>query len=214
MQRFFELLVDLLAPRRCPSCDALAETWCAACGAPGAAEADAIGDVPLFAGGDYDGSLAAAIQRFKYRSRPDLARPLAQLIVARALPRLRVPGAVFVPVPLHFARLVERGFNQSALIARELSRAASARTLPRLLTRVRDTGRQAELDRREREANVKDAFRVGTSRLPKAAFIVDDVVTTGATALACVAALERAGVEVHGICALAFTGKTRSARLA
>jgi ComF family protein len=166
----------------------------------------ALGGFPVLAGGAYEGALARAIQRLKYESRPDLARPLAALLVERCGSVLRQQNAALVPVPLHFSRLVERGFNQSALIARELARATGLCARPRLLLRVRDTGRQAELDREARARNVEAAFRVSGGPLPRAAFVVDDVVTTGATARACATVLEAAGVNVLGLCALARTG--------
>src|SRR5262249_55026611 len=108
----------------------------------------------------------------------------------------------WVPVPLHFERLVERGFNQSALVANGLARALNGRAYPRALQRARETVQQAKLGRVERLANLRDAFTVRA--LPQRSLVlVDDVVTTGATASSCVAALRAAGASVLAVVALA-----------
>jgi ComF family protein len=155
--------------------------------------------------GIYNGSLARAITRFKYEPRPELAAPLGRLL-ASAARRLVLPAdLVWAPVPLHFDRLVERGFNQSALLARELARATQRPMSARLLCRRRDTGHQVELGRSERAANVREAFEVRTTCPVGTVALVDDVVTTGATAEACIMALRQKEVSVQAVLALART---------
>ncbi len=109
-----------------------------------------------------------------------------------------VRGGILVPVPLHARRQRERGFNQSALLARALARAAAVPWRP-LLRRVADTPSQTAFDRRRRQANLKNAFALapGAALNPQQRYIlVDDVFTTGSTLNSCARALRRAGGEL------------------
>lgn len=108
-----------------------------------------------------------------------------------------VRGAVLVPVPLHPRKARERGYNQAALLAESLARAAGGGTrVEALLRRVVDTATQTAFDRRTRMGNLKNAFALA----PRAALIpdqhtilVDDVFTTGSTLNSCARTLRRAG---------------------
>lgn len=108
-----------------------------------------------------------------------------------------VRGAVLVPVPLHPRKERERGYNQSALLARHLCRAAGGGTrVQSLLRRVVDTQTQTVFDRHTRQANLKNAFALvrGAALNPRLHFIlVDDVFTTGSTLNSCARSLRRAG---------------------
>jgi ComF family protein len=139
----------------------------------------------------YGGALATAITRFKYQPAPELARELGLLLAGEAL-KLGITADAVVPVPLHPSRLFERGFNQAALLARPVARVLGASFLPRALRRVRNTAKQADLDRAARLRNVDGAF-CPRGRLGGTVLLVDDVRTTGATQDACAAALREAG---------------------
>jgi len=108
-----------------------------------------------------------------------------------------VRGAVLVPVPLHPRKERERGYNQSALLAENLARAAGGGTaVHALLRRVADTQTQTAFDRRTRQANLKNAFalvRGGGLNPRQHHILVDDVFTTGSTLNSCARALRRAG---------------------
>jgi ComF family protein len=108
-----------------------------------------------------------------------------------------VRGAVLVPVPLHPRKERERGYNQSALIAERLARAAAGGTaVASLLRRAVDTQTQTAFDRRTRQANLKNAFalRKGVSLNPAQHYLlVDDVFTTGSTLNGCARVLRRGG---------------------
>jgi ComF family protein len=191
----FELAAAALSPPRCAACDAavpLLHAFCRACATTvGAAEPCADG-VAAFA---YGGAIARAVARLKYERRPDLGRPLGDLLaraVAAAMPAL---GQVVVPVPLHQRRLAERGYNQAQLLACRVASHLAAPVRPLALRRTRDTPQQATLDRSSREANLRDAFAVRHAQriARQRVLLVDDVRTTGATLDACARALLRAG---------------------
>jgi ComF family protein len=208
---------DILAPPRCAACDAHVggrAVFCGACAATvekaavehdrgGGAERASAPDIAAFV---YGGAVARAITRFKYERRPDLARPLGDLLWRAVEPHAAShAGGVVVPVPLHAARLAERGYNQSALVSRVLARHLGAPWLPVALARTRDTPRQATLDRDARRANVDGAF---VARQPariagKRVLLVDDVRTTGATLRACERALLEAGAAAVAVAVVA-----------
>jgi ComF family protein len=200
-----EALLAVLAPPRCAACDAgvrLLAVFCPSC-AQSAAKANP-GEGPTSAALVYGGAVARAITRMKYEERPDLARPLGDLLWRALEPqRPLFRGAVVVPVPLHPSRLAERGFNQSALLARRVARHLRASFAPRALARIRETQQQVVLDRAARVANVAGAFEARSVRGStlvhgRLVLLVDDVSTTGATLDACEKALFRAGaLQVH-----------------
>jgi ComF family protein len=158
----------------------------------------------VFASSEYRAPIDHAIRRFKYESRPDFARALAALIPE---PPLDLGRALLVPVPLHPTRLAERGYNQSALLARRLARRFDVALSPLALQRIVATERQAGLGVGERERNVLGAFavRTGARVEGRPILLVDDVVTTGATARACIEALRRSGARPIAVLAIAMT---------
>jgi ComF family protein len=147
----------------------------------------------------YDERAACVVHALKYQGRRGLAPGLAAEL-ARV-----VPGAprtdLVMAVPLHSARRRERGYNQAGLLAEALAEAIGVPVIEGAIERARDTRPQARLDPRARRANVAGAFRVKQpGRLEgRNILLVDDVVTTGATLDACLAALERAGASAMGV---------------
>jgi ComF family protein len=136
---------------------------------------------------EFGGAIARAIRRLKWGRLPELGRPLGRLLPAEALGS----GDCVVPVPLHVRRLRARQFNQAALL---VLGSAGERRLPPLelggLERVRDTPPQSALGLAERRANLRGAFRALPDRVRgRRVVLVDDVLTTGATAEACTEAL-------------------------
>lgn len=114
---------------------------------------------------------------------------------------------VLVPVPLHYARLVSRGFNQSGWLAQTIGAAAGRPVLVDALVRTRRTPSQAGLAGRARRRNVLGAFKVRKGRLARIAdqrvLLIDDVLTTGATLSACTRALKQAGARHVDVLVLA-----------
>ena len=122
-----------------------------------------------------------------------LARPLGE-ILAEGYERYRLPADLIVPVPLHPARHSQRGFNQSLLLAEELSTHTHVPLNHRDLLRVRDTVSQVGLGAADRRTNVQGAFAWQGGLLKgQHVLLIDDVCTTGATMEACALALSSAG---------------------
>jgi ComF family protein len=142
--------------------------------------------------GAYDGVLRQLIHLFKYAKIATLAAPLADWM-ATALP-LDERFDLIVPVPLHWRRRWERGFNQSELLVKSLSRRTGI-SMAHPLTRRRSTAVQAGLSNAGRRRNIQGAFIAKRpARLDgKRILLIDDVMTTGATAAACAGALKRVG---------------------
>lgn len=136
----------------------------------------------------YGGALSEAIRACKYRGRVDRLRLLARLVVVR-LPKTAID--VVAPVPLHVARLRERGFDQAAILAQAVARALGRPCAIDLVTRVVDTPHLAGLDLAGRSAAIAGAFVAREQR--GHVLLVDDVYTTGATLGAAAAAVAAAG---------------------
>jgi len=146
--------------------------------------------------GPYEGTLRLLVHELKFHGRRRVAERLAEALLADVTVRAALTGAqVVVPVPLHPRRRRERGFNQSGLLARALARPHGLRVAEDALARREDTPPQTGLSAAGRRANVARAFVV--RRRPAVAgrivVLVDDVLTTGATARACARALVAAG---------------------
>ncbi len=198
--------LDWFLPPACLGCDESGHgLWCPRCVRtlpPALSEPLRLDGVLLVAAFPYAPPVSDAVRRLKYAGRTDLVPRLARLLPLDALARL-APNLV-IPVPLHRRRLAARGFNQSALLARALARRLRVACDPRAHKRQQDTPQQAGQDRTARLANVRGAFVVHrSSKLGlRRVLLVDDVVTTGATASGCIAVLERAGAEVVGVASL------------
>lgn len=220
-------VVDLIYPPRCPLCgEGLAaqtglcgECWaelvipsdpsCALCQRPfgggtvdeGAICAPCLADPPrhdgIAAGTLYNDASRRLVLSFKHGKRISLAPMLGRLIAAR-LPRGDGKWLV-VPVPLHRFRLWQRGFNQAALLGRELARQTNAELMVDGLLRRKSTPILGGLGRRARARALSGAIAVNPQRSGRIrgarVVLVDDVLTSGATSDACVSALKRAGAE-------------------
>lgn len=140
----------------------------------------------------YEEGLAFLVSRWKYRREENLVSTFAELWL-QATDGVRDVD-LLIPIPLHWRRLLSRGFNQSADLAEELARRLEIPLAhPRLLRRTRATAAQARAGRPERLANLREAFSVDGSLDRQRVALVDDVCTTGATGEAAAHALLRAG---------------------
>jgi ComF family protein len=216
--------LDFALPERCPACGAISADgakfcagcwaqllfmnppWCAACARPFAFEqtedamcATCLADPPLHDGiraaVAYNDVSAQIVLRLKYGGKIGLAKLIARQLV-RHLPDDR-NDIIVTPVPLHWTRLWSRSFNQSALIAQELSRLGGMKYCADLLMRTKRTPSMRGLSSKERQKAVAKAFVVNPAKLESIAgakiILVDDVLTTGATSDGCIKALKKAG---------------------
>ncbi len=207
-------VLDLLFPLRCVGCDRegrflcerchgdlrkLVRPYCSVCAEPAgpdpcewcASERPAIDGIraPYL----MEGAMRDAVHFFKYRDyragAPELGRMLAQHLDSRP-----IPADVIASVPLRWRRERERGYNQSALLARELGKLIDTPVDNRLLRRTRHDPPQVSLDGyEERRRNIEGAFECRAKLDGVTVLLIDDVVTTGSTMSACASSLKAAG---------------------
>lgn len=146
--------------------------------------------------GPYEQAYRIAIKVYKFMGRRKLAWPMGQMMadVITAEPGFW-PIDLLVSVPLSRNSMDQRGFNQTELLARQISRRLKAPFRSDIISRVREGSPQRELSREEREQNLKDAFVIANPALVsgKRIVLVDDVYTTGSTARECTRDLLAAG---------------------
>lgn len=227
-ERFAADTRDLLFPPHCPGCgESLGqdaggvlcpacrrdlplpgEPLCPGCGIAAAADAASFCpscrgrsamDAVVFAA-PYAGTAKELVHRFKYRADFAAGRVLARLLAERVDVALAGGVDLLVPVPLHRWRLAGRGFNQAALLAREIGRRLELPVAVAALRRAGNTRTLAGLRPEERSRELRGVFTV---RRPgqiadRRILLVDDVLTTGVTADGCCAALKAAGATWAG----------------
>ena len=154
--------------------------------------------------GPYDGALRDAILRAKQPGGEGVAETLGRVWATARRPQLLAAGAgAIVPVPLHWRRRWSRGFNQSEAVARGVAGVLGLPLLPFAMRRVRPTPKQVGTSRAERLRNVEGAF-APTLRLPRMRILlIDDVLTTGATASAASRAVLATGAAQVTVAVLA-----------
>ncbi|MBI1384169.1 MAG: ComF family protein [Rhizobiales bacterium] len=235
VRRLFASALDLLVPPTCLACRAPLAVPGRVCGGcwsridfitaprcdrlgiplpfdvgPSAVSAAALAAPPIYDRARivaaYDGVMRDMVHAFKYGDRHDATDLFAGWLV-RAAGDVIEPGDLVVPVPLDRWRLMERRYNQAALLAAALARATRCQYAPTLLERTRRTTSQVGLSASERVRNVAGAFRVARAwragLAGRRVLLVDDVVTTGATLDACARVLRRGGAASINVAALA-----------
>jgi ComF family protein len=180
----------------------MAGAKCDSCAMPWAAGGDSFRcisclDDPLPVGwteawGHYRGSLERVLHAFKFERHDFLDASLAELIAT--VVRDRDFDAI-VPVPMHRAKLRQRGYNQAELLGRALGRRLNLRCQSSMLRKRIDRSPQSTLPRKDRAANVRGAFAPSSRVRGRSILLVDDVCTTGETLRACAIALISAGAS-------------------
>lgn len=232
---FSRASLDLVYPTHCPACGVgtdeagalcgpcwakmpfITRPFCERLGTPFGFDVggpllspQAIAEPPVFgrsrAVALHEGDAKGFVHRLKYADRLDLARPMGRMMAASG--KEVIENATFlVPVPLHWTRRLWRRFNQSAVLAEEISRWSGVPVAGDVLVRRKRTSPQVGLTRAQRNANLQGAFAVrerGKLLISqKYLVLVDDVHTTGATLNACARVLLRAGAA--GVDVVTFT---------
>ena len=143
----------------------------------------------------FNGVIRQAVHELKYRNLRALAIPMAGLLHDYILEN-PMPGEVLVPVPLHRKRLRERGYNQSALLAKQLGKLTGMPVIDDCLIRQHHTPPQARTTNiDERRQNVVNAFSCSNGKLQgMKVILIDDVTTSGTTLNACAETLKKSGI--------------------
>jgi len=215
LERALDRAIDILFPRACAGCGAgpwpfcatctdelvpLRPPWCRRCGRPSPKDVDRCRDCPpspiasARAAFAYLGPARAAVHRLKFSGWRGVGEALAAALAATGPP----PADAVTWVPLAPRRRAERGFDQAHVLARALARELDLPAVA-FVRRTKATAPQARRTREERLEAMADAFTcIPHRRTPARLLLVDDVLTTGATASACAVALVEAGArEIH-----------------
>ncbi len=229
--------LDFILPPRCPACSdkilahgflcgscwgdlqPIAAPYCTICALPFEFETDegaiclaCVESEPEYnwarAAVLYDGLGKSVVLRLKHGGVSTCAPVMVQMMAA-ALKNAEFD--VIMPVPLHWSKMILRRFNQSLLLAKGLSKKLTTPLDAHSLSKIKKTKNQAGLSKRARFQNVASVFTVRESAAKtlkgKRVLLVDDVLTTGATASSCAKALKKVGVNSVGVIAFARVGK-------
>jgi len=166
----------------------------------------------VYSYGSYEGTLRELVHLFKYGGVTPLSAVFGRFL-SRALPR-ETAFDIVVPMPLHWFKKWQRGFNQSDLLARDIGKKWNV-PVRNVVRRKKATRPQSGLTNAKRRANMQGAFGMprGRSLAGMRVLLVDDVVTTGATASACARVLKRAGAAHVALLALARTDRRQAVEL-
>lgn len=223
----FEKILDYIYPPRCPVCDRISQTgicssckkkllridrdYCLKCGKPLTdSRKEYCPDCrrhhhvfdrnrALFS---YQGPLRISVYQIKYGNRRDFARVYGQEIAVTFSQWIRQRNITqIIPIPLHPSRYRERGYNQAAVIAREIGKNLGIPVKQHVLRRVKKTQPQKLLAGNYRNENLRQAFALYPKAFPgENVLLVDDIYTTGATLDAAAACLKKAGAKhVYGV---------------
>lgn len=215
VQTYGSLMADYLCPQCAKLYTPIRSPLCRKCGRPFATrhgvdhtcpdcELHPFGFDEARAAGLFDQTLKTIIHQYKYHGRTELARPMGQMLLAALHLFYDVKAFdLILPVPLHWFRKYRRGFNQAAVLVRQLAWLADDQCInlkpnmvsEKVLIRRRYTVSQTGLGKQQRIENLKNAFvvRNKSAVIGRHILIIDDVLTTGATTDACARTLKTAG---------------------
>jgi ComF family protein len=154
----------------------------------------------------YEGLVKELISALKFDYIEEIAEKLAELFVQsvdKADLTDKLNKQLILPIPLHKKRFLERGFNQAELIAVEIAEMLNMQFNKIGLDRIKNTKQQANLSKKERFENMKDAFSSGFDHIPDIIYLFDDVFTTGQTMNEAAKALKSIGVKEVNVLVLA-----------
>lgn len=224
-------IIDLLVPHHCVVCSKpvfsnnlyccescfdqlpFQQNACSVCGQQFNAQSDICGQCinnppefeSCFCAFAYQSPIRELIQSFKYQQQPALATLLSRLLYQEVCDQqLELPEAL-IPVPMHYSRLRERGYNQAQLLATEIGKLSNIKVDNCLIKKSKITPTQASLSRKQRIRRIKGSFIANQKAPYSSVAIIDDVVTTGATISEITKILKQKGVDSIQIWAIAHT---------
>lgn len=193
-QHGLKFLGDLFFPPVCVNCGRVGASICEMCWEktvfPPPRPPQIEGLEAIVALAAHRGAVREALHGLKYENLREVAYPLAERLALR----IEWTFDAIIPVPLHYARLKERGYNQANLLAQALALHMNCPVLTDHLVKHKATISQVGLDAEARRANVQDVFEV-RGQLPTQILLIDDVCTTGSTLGSAAQALRQAGVQ-------------------
>ena len=154
---------------------------------------------------EYAPPIDEQIIKLKYRQNPHIARDIAAMLATEIRDANIDLPELLIPAPLHRKRLFQRGYNQSALLAKHLSKEFNIPVEYHSLSKHKATANQAELPLKARQSNLKNAFSIKRSIMASHVAIIDDVITTGSTASEIAKILKRKGVDYVQVWGVAHT---------
>jgi ComF family protein len=167
---------------------------------------------PLYCWGSYEGALKQSLAKLKYDRQRRIAEPLGHWLAELWQPQSMHPWVV--PIPLHCDREQQRGYNQAQLIAQSFCQRTGIPLRSKGLLRPQATTAQYALSRLDRYRNLQSAFNLGPelqNLSPKrSVVVVDDIFTTGATFKAAVDVLQKNGIHVAALFAIAASERGQS----
>lgn len=189
--------IDLIFPPTCVHCGRVGDFLCPVCledefyPSKGSRYPTVEGIDEIIALAVHRGAVRSALHGLKYEHVTQVAEPLGE----RLADKIQWTFDAVIPVPLHFARLAERGYNQANLLAKALATRMNKPVLADTLIRTKATQSQVTLNGEQRRENMVDAFVVQGEVLPRI-LLIDDVCTTGSTLGAAAQVLKQAGAEI------------------
>jgi ComF family protein len=201
--------LNIISPQKCLGCQKPGKLICESCSRKifQLSQSPLLKEKPPFQkiiiALDYQNPLVSKIIK-SYKYAPyfqSLKKALSQALVSSVrqfpseLKYLQKNKFVLVPVPLHSLKLAQRGFNQSELIAQEISTALSLKINSQILKKIKNTTSQTHLDAQQRKENVRHSFQCPTSTCPPRLILIDDIFTSGATLTEAAYVLQKAGAQ-------------------
>lgn len=218
--QLFKVFVSLFLKSQCPLCQrSAADIFCQSCqrqvGRYQLANPSQfwLEEIPIFVWGEYAGLLKRAIGALKYENHPQVAKPMGRWLAEAWLnsQEFTIDKLTVVPIPLHAEKLKRRGFNQAELVAESFCQVTGLPLKRNGLERIKQTQALFDLSLKQRQLEMKDAIALGpdfrSRRPPGPILLIDDIYTTGTTARSAVVALQKAGIQVYGLAAIATTRK-------
>lgn len=205
LQSLWNEAIDLIYPPQCGHCERVGRRWCPTCSAVLAEvpidllKRQLTPDLVCLSSAVHRGILRDSVHSLKYDRAIALAVPLGERL-SKLVGTAALTIDSIIPVPLHTARLRERGYNQSEALGAVMAEQLHIPLQRQALVRLKQTPAQVGLNAAQRRDNLRDAFRADSASVSgMTVVLIDDVITTGTTLWGCAQTLRQAGVR-HILC--------------